>query len=124
MSRKGCNCLVVASAVVDSIIMTSGHLLYASTTNIHIFFLYGPAKSTWRRCHGLAGMSHWCKGTLVRLLAVSAQLVQAYTNDSICSSMDGHQTCSLAKDFIWLIPGWPSCSKHKLLLSVVVEYDS
>ena len=49
---------IVRTAVVHDMILTSGHLEWASVTKKNIFPRNGPRKSTWILCHGAVDQAH------------------------------------------------------------------
>jgi len=73
---------IVFSVVVDDILITSGHLEWASMAMRNIESKNGLAKSTWTLCHGEEGHSHGCWGPrwwdVLYLLAPITPLCQLF----------------------------------------------
>ena len=101
--------MVLAVVVVD-ISTTSAHFECASTAMKNDFSMKGPAKSTWRRCHGCLGQVHGCNGALAGVCFTARHDLHDFAISSISLSMPFHHTWLLANDFIFEAPRCSVCS--------------
>ena len=97
-------------AIIVGIGWSSNHLECASITTKNIWPLKGPVKSMWRCDHDWLGHFQGISGANCGLGHKFWHSWQPLTFCSMSWSNTDHQTNIHASLFIWVSPGWASCS--------------